>query len=361
MNTHKQPIVFVSPLNWGLGHASRLIAIVKQLRKHNYTIIFLGEKSSLHLLKEEFPEFQWHELPGKTIRYSAGSSQVFKMLFSIFGLIRQVITEHKKLAQLVKLYSPEAIISDNRPGLFNKKIRSIYMTHQVMIKLPKGLKMFEPVLFRVHNALIKNFDECWIPDFSNYPGLAGDLSHKYSPAVPCRFLGNISRFGDQDKNIASYYGNFDILGIISGPEPQRSNLENMLITYLANSRYKTAIVRGLPGAPAKSSFPSITMFSHLKSRELEKLLTFTPIIISRCGYTTIMDLLRLNKKAILIPTPGQTEQIYLGELHKNAGQFIVANQDTFEPLKTIKMLENISMPAKNTLSGNRIENLTMSL
>jgi hypothetical protein len=212
---------------------------------------------------------------------------------------------------MVKQYHFDAVISDNRYGLYHSDIPCIFITHQLLIKSSAG-KWTEKILQKRNYKYIDRFKECWVPDIEGNDNLAGDLSHpKKTPSIPIRYIGWLSRFskiplGDGGKD--------HLVIILSGPEPQRTILENKIIKDIGHYNGTAVIVRGLPGSA--SLIPSTNMlhfYNHLPAKELNEEMMKAEYIISRSGYSTVMDVMTLQKKSILIPTPGQTEQEYLGE------------------------------------------------
>jgi predicted glycosyltransferase len=203
------------------------------------------------------------------------------------------------------------VIADNRYGLYSPEIPCVFITHQLTIKSPLG-KWTEKFLQKKNYRYINYFDECWVPDEAGEDNLAGELSHPLKkPAVPIHYIGILSRF--EIENIQEEKDH--LLIILSGPEPQRSLLEKKIIKDASTYRGTATIVRGLPGYSA-SFLPSTNMvrfYNHLESSELNKEMQRAEYIVSRTGYSTIMDVMKLRKKTILIPTPGQTEQKYLSD------------------------------------------------
>jgi UDP:flavonoid glycosyltransferase YjiC (YdhE family) len=204
-----------------------------------------------------------------------------------------------------------------------------------MIKCPKNLKVFEFLLYRVHNFFIKKYSECWVPDIENSNNLSGDLSHKYPLSKNTFYIGPLSRFNSTNsdsRNIKLY----DILFLISGPEPQRTVLEKIAQNCVSSSKLKIAIVRGVAETNAKSINSEHLIVNYASAIELNDLINKSELIISRSGYSTIMDLAVLGKNAILIPTPGQTEQEYLADYLLNKSSFFYMKQDEFSLNKAVE-------------------------
>ncbi|MBN2766316.1 MAG: hypothetical protein JXR27_08085 [Paludibacteraceae bacterium] len=304
--------VLVCPLNWGLGHATRCIPIIRQLLAEGHEPVLVSDGYPLECLRMQFPDLRYIEYPSYSVRYSSGISQVFAMLWNMPSIIYGIVSEHRWLENLLKTEHFDQVISDNRFGLWNGHIKSVYITHQMMIKIPRGLKLFEGVLWRLHRWFIKHYDECWIPDFEGNENLSGDLSHKYRLPNNAKFIGPLSRFDIRtDKSIDNSY---EIVAVLSGVEPQRSIFEHQIIDKYRRSGKDVLIVCGQPAVNKRTyHVGDVTLVSHLADDELVPLLRGADKIISRSGYSTIMDLYTLGclHKAEMSPIPGQTEQEYL--------------------------------------------------
>ena len=304
--------VLVAPLNWGLGHATRCAPIIHRLLNEGQRVVIAADGDALKWLQSEFPDLDFITLPGLKIRYSTSKTQVGAMLWQIPFFINGIIREHQALKKIIRHEGITQVISDNRFGLWSKRVKSVYITHQLMIKAPA--KWMEPILWYLHRCIINRYDECWIPDIEGEGNLSGDLSHKYPLPRNARFIGWLSRFSTHDTAIVSKH--YQNLGIVSGPEPQRTLFEQQLIEQFRNCSENTLIIRGKPESDnAIHSVHNIDLVSHLSTAEMQAYILDTPSIICRSGYSTLMDLKVLGKTATLIPTPGQTEQEYLATLH----------------------------------------------
>jgi UDP:flavonoid glycosyltransferase YjiC (YdhE family) len=177
--------------------------------------------------------------------------------------------------------------------------------------------------------MISRFDECWIPDYEESPGLSGDLSHKYPLPKNAKFIGPLSRFILPEPFSEKDTANSKIMVIISGPEPQRGIFEDLLTRQLLELNHPGTILSGKPESENHSTFiGKLTILSHLPTDEMNSLLKSSSLVICRSGYSSIMDLHALGLKALFIPTPGQTEQIYLAELHQKSGSAKWRKQET---------------------------------
>lgn len=299
--------LLLAPLDWGLGHATRCVPIIRSLLENGCEVCLAGEGAQEKLLREEFPYLRFLPLKGYRIKYGKRNF-TGKLLMQLPSILKTIKEENNWLKAVVAQHGFEAVISDNRYGLYHEKIFSVFITHQLCIKSPFG-KWSENFLQRWNYKFINRFSECWIPDEEGENNLAGELSHPAKlPLVPVKYIGTLSRF--QKKNVAEIKNH--LLVILSGPEPQRTIFENKIVDEIAHYPATAVVVRGLPGD--KNIIPStnsIRFFNHLSAAELNEEALKAEFIISRSGYSTLMDIAALQKKSILIPTPGQTEQQYL--------------------------------------------------
>lgn len=315
--------LLLAPLDWGLGHATRCVPIIRDLLKHDCKVWLAGEGAQEKILREEFSALPFLPLKGYRVKYSTGAltAKILLQIPSILGSIRE---ENNWLRQQVKEHEFAAVISDNRYGLYHENIFSVLITHQLTIKSPFG-RWSEGFLRKRNYKFINRFDECWIPDEDGKNNLAGELSHPaIFPSVFIKYLGPLSRF---EKNNVDEKKDH-LLIILSGPEPQRTIFENKIIDQIVSYPGTATIARGLPGE--KNIIPStnsIQFYNHLSANELNNEMMKAEFVISRSGYSTVMDIAALEKKSILIPTPGQTEQEYLaGHLMKKQFAFCVTQK-----------------------------------
>jgi len=315
--TNKKKIL-IAPLNWGLGHATRCIPIIKALEKEGFEPIIAGDGDSLKLLQKEFPKHKAYTLPAYNIQYTKnGRLLKYKLFINTPRLIKIVKKEQKEVAKIVEEEGLTGIISDNRFGVYSKKTPSVYLTHQINVL--SGLSTF--LTSKIHQKIITNFNECWVPDYEGEVNLAGKLSHPSPSKLALRYIGPISRF----KNVNSTFEEndtgkkkYDILVLLSGLEPQRSILEEKLLQELKNATKKVVFVRGLVSEKestskrlVNSTNSTIEIKDYLLQNDLQKYMLQSDVIVCRSGYSTIMDLEKLSAKAFFIPTPGQFEQEYL--------------------------------------------------
>ena len=322
--------ILVAPLNWGLGHASRCVPLIRSFIAEGHEVILGGDGDSLTLLRRHFPKLRYVYLAPLRLRYSAGNRQVWAMVRALPHLVAWSIKDHALLEAVLKEEHIDRVVSDNRFGLYSDKTECVYMTHQLHIFLPKGWRWLEPLAERLHARIYKRFKEVWVPDYEDFSrSLAGELSHlngqREKVQGTIKYIGPLSRFSDME--IRDSNERRMVVAVLSGLEPQRTILENEIVARYKSTDEPVVIIQGLPGRPnTRFKRGNITMIPYLSDAELVPLLKNAKRIIARSGYSTIMDLhaLGLLKKTApqssssdcqieLIPTPGQPEQEYLAQ------------------------------------------------
>ena len=360
--------ILVCPLDWGLGHATRCVPLVEQFLAEGYQVIIGADKNPLAFLQQEFPELKTVVIPGYEINYGEKGSAL-KLFYESVKFFNFIKEEHQFIEEIIKENNIDMIVSDNRYGLYSKKVKSIIITHQLYVKAPLG----EKIAHKKIEKLIGNFDECWIPDMEGTPNLSGDLSHLKPFKHPHKFIGALSRFTslrtlrkEKRSNFKKEF-DYDIIAILSGPEPQRTIFEKLVFEQIEKHNLKAVVVLGLPSSNviardkteailtsvneiaslSRKAMPrngeNIRIFNHLPTEEFYNYIQKSKVVVCRAGYSSIMDLAALNKKAILVPTPGQTEQEYLASYHLKKGKFYSQKQSEFDLEKGLVEVENFSL------------------
>ena len=328
--------IFVCPLDWGLGHATRCVPVIRKLLENDVEVIIGADKYPLAFLKQEFPNLQFIPLPGYEISYPESGNMAFKILFSIPKLISKIIEERKLLKEIIFKYNIDGVISDNRYGLFSKYVKTVFITHQIRIKSP----VFENLLYKLNRYFIKKFTYCWVPDFKGSINLSGELSHGNNLPENTSYIGPLSRFVTNNTTSVNE-SELDVLFLISGPEPQRGIFEQIVFEQLKKTKLKSVIILGKPSENNHFKIGDNHVFSHLKTQDLAELISKSKFVISRSGYSTIMDMAVFGKKCIFVPTPGQTEQVYLADYFHNRGNAFSMPQSDFDLVSALKYAENI--------------------
>lgn len=338
--------ILIAPLDWGLGHATRCIPIIKFLLQLKCQVIIAAQGPQEKLLKAEFPTVTFIPVPGYNIKYTTVERFfVFKIALQIPKILIAIYNEKQWLNNFLKNHTVNVVISDNRYGLFHNKVTSVFITHQLLIKT--SFPFLEKIIQKINYACINKFSLCWIPDEKGTINLAGELSHPaIFPEIPVTYTGGISRLEKRIKKESF----FKILIILSGPEPQRTLFEEIILKELKTFKDKVLLVRGLPGNAAESTCENnVTVKNHLAAKELEIAFNDSEYVISRSGYTTVMDICKLQKKSILIPTPGQTEQEYLAHHLQKQRFCLTISQQQFFLQESLQRAENFnySFPGLN--------------
>lgn len=345
--------ILVAPLDWGLGHATRCIPLIRELRALGCEVLIGADGAPAELLGQEFPELEQVPLPGYGIRYQDGASGFgFRMITQLPSIRSAIRRENRTLRDWLTRHPLDAIISDNRFGLHSPGIPSVLVTHQLEIRSPFG-EVSQGWLRRANYHYIQRFDGCWVVDFPGTDNLAGELSHPQKlPRVPVTYLGCLSRFSPDTRPTR-----LDLTVIVSGPEPQRTHFARMVSAQLRGTSLNALVVQGLPGeGSAAVQDGTVRTVPHLSAGKLNEALLESALVLCRAGYSSIMDLVRLDRKAILIPTPGQTEQEYLAKYLMERGYFLSAPQQGFQLQEALARAAEFpfhkpDLPAMDTYRG----------
>lgn len=305
--------VLVAPLDWGLGHATRCVPIIRYLLEKKCTVTLAAEGPVAVLLRSNFPDLNIVPLRGYRISYSRNaitfSAKILSQIPKILGSIKR---EKSWLGGWASEHRFDLVISDNRYGLKIAGLYSVIMTHQLQIHSGHG-QLTDRILRSLHYPMLEKFDQCWVIDEAAQTGLGGQLSHPDTLPGNAKYLGLLSQLHPVPE--VTEIDKKHILVLLSGPEPMRGILEEKILTQAASqSQYNFTIVAGNPSATPPELIPDHMQYkTHLNASKLKALLGSSALVICRSGYSTLMDLAIMGKKALLIPTPGQSEQEYLGD------------------------------------------------
>jgi len=329
--------VLICPLGWGLGHATRIIPIIDALLKKGCEVLVGADPHAIRLIGLHFPSIDCFEFRSIDVKLSRNGQQAWALTKIALNLLSRTAAEHKELKRIVVEKQITTVISDNRYGLYCKGVKSIIITHQLSPIFPKPFSWLKPLGELYIRRKLKRFSECWIPDCVTEPRLTGELSSKAVSIPNAKFIGFLSRFSLVEPEPST--GGLDLVGLVSGPESQRSIFEQEIISLAQKHNLRALIVRGLPqSGDAASTKRKITLVPHLPDKQLAQALASARYVICRSGYSTIMDLITLKRSAILVPTPGQTEQEYLANRMSQLKLFSSRKQDSIKRI-TIDDLE----------------------
>jgi len=356
-------IALVCPLDWGIGHATRCVPVILALRDQGWKVVVAADGRPYEFYRNEYPQFELLRFPGPRVTYpSAGAMMVPAMAAMIPKLLLGIRREQRQLQKLVKDTHACLVISDNRYGCRNKRIYSVFITHQLNIRVPAAMGWAAPLLRKISSFFITQYDECWIPDTEDEGGLSGRLSHCHKLPGNAHFIGPLTRFGHEDSMPANMaVPEAEIFVMLSGPEPQRSTLEKLLISQIGETSY-TAVIAGGRTEAGDSGVTDgrIHIFPHMSSPLMKHYIRNSKYIICRSGYSTLMDLAVFGRPAILVPTPGQTEQEYLANRLSRMNVHYSVPQSKFrlkEALEEIEGHTGIVMRNDLTVLSQRIKRI----
>lgn len=335
INSHKnnpikeKPLILYSALDWGLGHLSRSIPLIRELIDQGWEVIVACNSIQKDILKQELPQLRTVFIEGYDVKYGKSRlSTWIKISLQARKILIKIKKERCWVADFVAKNNIKAVISDNRYGFFHPALPSVFITHQLNVLSGIGRfadRMIQKQLYH----FINKFTICWVPDEKDN-SLAGKLSHPdILPAVPVKYIGPLSRFNAvKSADTHTYAYAF----ILSGPEPQRTILENKIVDELKEVCEKCILIRGVVSNESKeiNSMPTnISIINYASSSDLENIIYQSRVIVCRPGYTSMMDLLKMRKQCVVIPTPGQTEQEYLAQYLSGKKFCATINQSAF--------------------------------
>jgi len=337
-------------LNWGLGHATRCIPIIRELEQLGAEVFLASDGVALHLLQAEFPHLPVLQLPSYRIRYES-VNMVWNIGKQLPRIVWAVRSEHSEVERLVQYHQIRGIISDNRYGCFSDQAASVLLSHQLHPRVPGRLLNW--LANRILRTAIARFDAVWVPDVADAPGLSGDLSHGKPVHRNVHYAGILTRMHAYESD-----PEYDVAVVLSGPEPQRSILEQRLLEQAVFMPHKFIFVQGNTQAKKHHyAADNVEVVSYLTSNDLNDVLMASKVLVSRSGYSSIMDLAGLGKKAILIPTPGQTEQEYLADCLANQNLFVAQQQDALDLDNGIRQLSRTTGLRQGTFPTDNFKTL----
>ena len=359
--------VLVAPLDWGLGHATRCVPVVREFLNQGAEVELAVVRSNAGLLRGIFPELRQRLVPSYNIVYPKHGYNMGLWLVKNGAHLRTVMNyEHCIAEEMVMRFHYDVLVSDNRFGFYSRKAKSIYMTHQRRIAFPRVLLAFEPLGMLWHASVMKRFDEVWVPDLPEFPGYAGALSHVKNCPVPVKYVGALSRFSGKDAEApASLNGSgpYCFVAVVSGVEPARTRFENLLRETLVKIPGRHAIILGKPSLGVKSSNErNLDLFTHLPDDQFASVVRSAQWVISRGGYSTVMDMAVLGARCVFVPTPGQYEQVILGRDLAREGYAATIDESKFSTETLVAAVSEkahvaLPKPGENNLLKDAVKEL----
>jgi uncharacterized protein (TIGR00661 family) len=341
--------------SWGLGHATRSLPIIRKLLQEEHTLTLISQGRSLDLLKSELGKnADYVEIPDYPMLLSENARQFMaKSMIYWPVFIKKIESGLIQLNKILNKNSYDLIISDARYDMYSKKIPSFFMSHQMRIMNPLRIKIFESGSELFNQFFFKRFSAVLVPDFKE-ESLSGDLSHNLRKIDEnqIHYIGVLSDFNKQQKK-----KDIDYLISISGPEPQRSYLEKTLVDQIPHLDGTIAITLGKTEKKTEMKKDTVTTYSYLSRKKREELLNRAKLVISRSGYSTIMDLGVIGTRALIIPTPGQIEQEYLAQYHHGIGSFFSVQQNNIQLTRDIAQAIKAKGITRKCVVSKTVENV----
>ncbi|MBD3397092.1 MAG: hypothetical protein GF418_15830 [Chitinivibrionales bacterium] len=340
----------VSPLDWGLGHATRCVPVIRRLLEKNQRVSIAASGAPASLLAQEFPGLPIVPIVNYHMRYTRHPALLpLAFPFMIARVYNSAKKEHARLDTIIQEHAVDCVIADQRFGCHSHRARSIYISHQLCVKMPRPFATIERIIWLRLRRAAESFNELWIPDWPGPESLTGDLTHKYPLPPHARFVGPLSRFAPCGPAPRDRPG---LLVVLSGPEPQRTAFERAVLTALCSFDGSAVVVRGTPGQNTPCHAPAnVTLLPHASTDRLQQLFCGAAAVVCRGGYTTIMDLVTMKKKAVIVPTPGQTEQEYLCRRAAQSGRFVMRTQKDLDIPDALRELDSLQNRANRELAN----------
>jgi len=324
-----QKVVLVAILDWGLGHASRMVPVIDGLLAQNVRVILTGSGASLTYLQKRYPQMESREMPSEEMRYgkSGAGLALLKRALHQPGINK---IQQAWIREIVAKEKINGIISDNLYGVYHHEIPSVIVTHQVGLLVPVFKKAFDRKLAQ----WLDHFTEVWVPDLPGAASLSGKMTENAFLRIPKIFVGNLSRL----RSVASAKKDIALTALISGPEPQRSLFEKEVLKLMKKTPGRKVLIRGILGGSTEkiADMTDMEVYDFLDDTALSEMIIRSEWVVCRSGYSTLCDLRVLGAKAVVVPTPQQPEQLYLARRGSEKGWF----QSTEQQLISKAILED---------------------
>ena len=337
-------------MGWGLGHATRCIPIIRSLMKENH-VILASNGISTTLLKQEFSSLKCIDYPDYAIKYPKNKMMLLPLIaLQLPSIILKLIKEHLQTQKVINDENIDLIISDSRYGVYSTGVPTYFIIHQLRFQLSGIFTAIEFLGEWFNIFMFRRYEKIIIPDVQSDQNLTGDLTHsgKISNHPKLHYLGifcSVSKMNIKE--------DIDYLFSVSGPEIQRTLFEEIILDQISHIPGKKVVVLGKPDD--KRTYDNIEnteIYSHVNRQKQNELLNRAKFVVCRSGYTTVMELVALKKSALMIPTPGQTEQEYLARHYQSTGIFHIAMQDGLDLLSELNKIQHSVIPAMDHIPIN---------
>ncbi len=348
-----QKRILYAVLNWGLGHAVHSVQMIRSLSENN-EVILAATGRALAFLKDEFPHLQSINLPDYTIQYASKQRfLVVRLILQVPAMLVSLLREHWQTEKIVRERDIDLIISDNRYGVYSRRALSFFVTHQLRFKLPARLRKFEVISEWFNRWYFRKYTGVLVLDEQGKENMTGDLAHsgKICRHPKLTYIGLWSTV--HKENVLQ---DIDVLAVISGPEPHREIFGKKVIEQMKNMPGNKVVILGKPEDTGKDySYPGLQVYSFKNRKEVNALLNRAKIVVCRSGYSSTMDLVSLKKPALMVPTPGQTEQEYQAEYYRDKGYFYMVSQEEMNLSVDLKTAKKFSRIKESRLKVNQYD------
>ncbi len=318
--------ILISPLNWGLGHVTRTIPVIEYLTRQNEVIICCDEQQE-HLYRQYFPQMWYVPMEGYPFEFSGKGQWATDLLLHYGKLKRALRQENMRAQELANKFNADLLISDQRFGFWTPDTKNVIISHQLRLPLPS----WNVIPQWYNQSLLNRFDEIWIPDDAKST-YAGRLSS--SKQKKARFIGTLSRFDFKAiERYIPHHKKYDYLAIVSGPAPYNRIFYDRVVQKFCSSQKNCGIIAPSTVVKSASKPKGVTVYSDLDHASFLQLMLSSDYVVSRSGYSTLMDLNATNNRALLIPTIGQKEQEYLAQLHDSHERWQFLSEREFDKIK----------------------------
>jgi len=323
--------------SWGYGHVTRSLPIIRRFIKEGHEVVCVATGQPRYMLEQELGHFDNQveivDVKDYPLPYTQNPDAFFfKFLATSPTMLIRIQKENDWVAKDTARRKYDLIVSDNRYGIYNKRVPSFLMTHQLRMLAPGRVRFMEWGTEKFVSFFQDYFTKFIVPDFEE-DDLCGDLCHNLTQYKKGKiaYIGVISDFPydpTMEKDLDGYIS-------ISGPEPQRTSYERTLRKQVGELKGKWIMSLGKKKAPVER-IGNVKVVPYLTTKDRAETLSRTDFVITRSGYTTLMDICMGGHKALLSPTPGQTEQEYLSAIHNKKGTWYSVDQDKIDLLEGIK-------------------------
>ncbi|HEX5962032.1 MAG TPA: glycosyltransferase, partial [Rhodanobacteraceae bacterium] len=307
--------------HWGLGHATRSLGLIRALVERGDAVtVLMAPGAGLHLLRSELGDacefYPFRDTPAPFSRYPA----VFylRMTAAMPWVLAGYRREHRLTEKLVAERKLDCVVSDSRLGVWSQAVPSYCIFHSLHQRVPFCSSFTERFVEWGQRDLLKGFTKVLIPDAEENGGLSGWLGH--DPVFDWGegrlvYMGPLSSVPRMDVE-----QDIDVFFSVSGIEPQRGLLEKLVLEALPKLTGRIVVTLGRPrDAGERREIAGVTVYGYLDRNRQAEMLNRAKLVMTRSGYTTLMELAGLGRKALFVATPGQSEQEYLARFHRERG------------------------------------------